>query len=162
MVRTLTELVNTEKNLFNLEHLFIESEFQRKRNEVVDKYKRIFQKTKTSKLSPSQATESKSTSSLDKIPRSSLLMSLKQMVREDYPLPFDQSGTHRLSEYVFTKDSYLPVDNTSPLFSIDCEMCYNEDGEMETVWLALVNESLECVYETFIKPKKRINNYLTK
>ena len=137
----------------------LEGEFQRKRAEIVDKYKRIFEKTKSQKTSNSP---DRSTSSLDKIPRTSLLMSLKQMVREDYPVPFDQSGSHNLSDYVFTKDSYLPVKNDSPLFSIDCEMCYNEDGDMETVWLALVNERLECVYETFIKPKKRINNYLTR
>jgi len=70
-------------------------------------------------------------------------------------------GTHSYDDYVYTSEKYKPVSKSSPLFSIDCEMCYNEDGEMEPMWLALVNENLECVYETFIKPKKRIRNYLT-
>ena len=83
------------------------------------------------------------------------------MAREDYPMPHDTSNMHNLSEYVYTKSNYEPVSNKSPLYSIDCEMCYNEDGEMETVWLALVNENLECIYETFIKPRKKIRNYLT-
>ncbi len=68
---------------------------------------------------------------------------------------------HNLKDYVHTNSHYSPVTNKSPIFSIDCEMCYNEDGEMETVWLAIVNESLECVYNTFIKPQKKIRNYLT-
>ncbi len=76
-------------------------------------------------------------------------------------MPFDYSGTHNLSDYVFTKENYEKVTNKSPLYSIDCEMCYNEDGEMETVWLAMVDENLDCVYESFIKPKKKIRNYLT-
>ena len=83
------------------------------------------------------------------------------MIREDYPLPFDNSQTHDMSDYVYTKDVYEPVDNSSPLYSIDCEMCCNIDGEMETVWLSIIDEGLECIYETFVKPGKKITNYLT-
>jgi RNA exonuclease 1 len=101
------------------------------------------------------------TSDLDKIPRTSLLLNISQMLREDYPTEFDTSGAHNYSNYVYTNANYSPVTDESPLFSIDCEMCYNIDGEMEVVWLSLVNESLECVYETFVKPKKKIHNYLT-
>ena len=60
----------------------LEGEFQRKRAEIVDKYKRIFEKTKSQKTSNSP---DRSTSSLDKIPRTSLLMSLKQMVHGSIP-----------------------------------------------------------------------------
>lgn len=83
------------------------------------------------------------------------------MVREDYPLPFDSSCSERVKSYVYTKQIYEPVHNASPLYSIDCEMCYNIDGEMEVVWLALANENLECIYETFVKPSRPIQNYLT-
>jgi RNA exonuclease 1 len=108
-----------------------------------------------------ESQRSKNTSVLDKIPRTSLLLSIPQMIREDYPLAFDLSQSHDTSKYVYTKDAYEPVTNSSPLYSIDCEMCYNVDGEMETVWLALVDESLECVYETYVQPRKKILNYLT-
>lgn len=102
------------------------------------------------------------TSELDKIKRTSLLLSLVQMIREDYPVPFvDKSNAHDLSEYVFSKEKYEPVTNSSPLYSIDCEMCYNVDGDMEIVWLAIVDEKLDCVYESFVKPRKKITNYLT-
>lgn len=83
------------------------------------------------------------------------------MLREDYPIPFDTSNRHKLSEYVFSHEKYEPVDNNSPLFSIDCEMCFNVDGDIEVVWLALVNENLECIYETYVKPSKTIKNYIT-
>lgn len=114
------------------------------------------------KLKNNQQKTSKSeTSDLDKIPRTSLLLNVVQMVREDYPLPFDLSCSERLKEYIYTKDVYAPVNNSSPLYSIDCEMCYNIDGEMEIVWLALANENLECVYQTFVRPRRQIQNYLT-
>ena len=114
------------------------------------------------KSTPKNERINASMSVLDKIPRTSLLMSPIQMIREDYPMPFDESGAHSYDEYIYTSDVYEPVNDQSPLFSIDCEMCYNQDGDMETVWIAMVNENLECVYETFIKPKKKIYNYLTK
>ncbi len=130
-----------------------------KRNQVVEQYKSLYLKSKKAKKSK-KSSES-SSSLLDKIPRTSLLLSVLQLVREDYPMPFDSNSFHDLSEYVYTKETYEKVTNQSPLFSIDCEMCYNIDGEMEIVWLAMVNERLECVYETFVKPRKKIQNYLT-
>lgn len=101
------------------------------------------------------------TSDLDKIPRTSLMLNIVQMVREDYPLPFDPSSAEKLKDYVYSKEVYEPVNNSSPLYSIDCEMCFNIDGEMEVVWLAIADENLECVYETFVKPRKQIQNFLT-
>lgn len=142
-----------------------------KRREVVKQYRQLYtllkSKSKAKQLSKKNGDEenntelSKNTSVLDKIPRTSLLLSIPQMIREDYPLAFDSSQSHDMSKYVYTKDVYEPVSNSSPLYSIDCEMCYNVDGEMETVWLALVDESLECVYETYVQPRKKILNYLT-
>jgi RNA exonuclease 1 len=124
-------------------------------------------KTKMSNKNGNQngSTENSSTAAntsfLDKIPRTSLLLSIPQMIREDYPLPFDIT-CHDIADYVHTKEAYEPVDENSPMYSIDCEMCYNIDGEMETVWLAVVDENLECVYETYVKPRKKILNYLTR
>ncbi len=131
-------------------------EFQDKIKTVVDQYKKFYSKAKSSSTSTSS-----SSAVLDKIPRTSLLMSVAQMLREDYPLPFDSSGSHDCNDYLFTKEKYGKVTDKSPLYSIDCEMCYNEDGEMEIVWLAIVDESLECIYESYVKPFKPIKNYLT-
>ncbi len=131
-------------------------EFQDKIKKVVNQYKKFYSKSKSSASS-----NSFSSSILDKIPRTSLLMSVAQMLREDYPLPFDSSGSHDCKEYLFTKEKYEKVTDKSPLYSIDCEMCYNEDGEMEIVWIAIVDENLECIYESYVKPFKQIKNYLT-
>lgn len=117
-----------------------------KRNEVVQKYQRLFQtKQKTNPSTnnsvTSNITTATTTSELDKIPRTSLMLSISQMAREDYPLPFDKNSLHNMSDYVFSKTTYKHVTNESPLYSIDCEMCYNVDGDMETVWLAIVNKT---------------------
>ena len=109
-----------------------------------------------------ESIKSINTSELDKVPRTTLLLNVVQMLREDYPLPFDESNSTRIKDYVFTNAKYDQVTNKSPLFSIDCEMVFNIDGEMEVVWLAVVNESLECVYESYVKPRKKVHNYLTK
>jgi hypothetical protein len=142
-----------------------------KLKKVVDKYTSTFARLKSTKQKDrkssasqngsSSPSSSSNTSALDKIARTSLLLNAVQMVREDYPLPFDTTCAEKLADYVHTKDEYEPVTSASPLFAIDCEMCYNEDGQMEIVWLAMVNEGLECVYETFVRPEKRIRNYLT-
>lgn len=124
---------------------------------MVKQYKDLFEKLKNNQ----QKKLKTETSDLDKIPRISLLLNVVQMIREDYPLPFDLSCSERVREYVYTKDVYTPVSNSSPLYSIDCEMCNNIDGEMEIVWLALANENLECIYQTFVKPRRKIQNYLT-
>lgn len=145
-------------NLF----LKLEREYKIKQDKVVRKYKELFEKIKAKQDErKSDQSNSINTSELDKIPRTSLMLNVIQMVREDYPLPFDKSCSQKLQEYVYTKQVYHPVHNASPLFSIDCEMCYNEDGESELVWLAIANENLECVYETFVKPRKKIKNFLT-
>ena len=89
----------------------------------------------------------------------SLLLSVEQMLKEDFPLPFDH--TRDFKGFSYSKPIYSPVNDSSPLFAIDCEMCYNIDGEMEVVWIAIVNENLECVYETLVKPYKKIQSYLT-
>ena len=145
-------------------------EFKQKRAEVAKSYRALYNNLTRRKNKPaagenSEAAASSSscnTSELDRIPRTSLLLSLNQMIREDYPVPFDESQKNKYREYIYTKKRYEPVDDrTSALYSIDCEMCYNVDGEMEIVWIAVVNESGECIYESFVKPAKAIKNYLT-
>lgn len=126
---------------------------------MVKKYKKAFSSLK------SNATNSKndvsSSAELDKISRTSLLLNPVQLIRENYPLPFDTTSEDRFADYVNSKDEYEPVSDRSPLYALDCEMCFNEDGEAELVWFAMVDEGLQVVYETFVKPRKTIRRYLT-
>ena len=50
------------------------------------------------------------------------------MLREDYPLPFDEATHVRTQDYVFTNENYVECTNQSPMYSIDCEMCFNIDA----------------------------------
>lgn len=139
----------------------LEPEYKQKLKQVVEKYKKAFSSIKLRENGEASNDKVASSADLDKIPRTSLLLNPVQMIRENYPLPFDTTSIDRFSDYVNSKDEYEPVTDRSPLYALDCEMCFNEDGEMELVWFAMVDESLQVIYETFVKPRKPIRRYLT-
>ncbi|KAL7670099.1 hypothetical protein ACOME3_005037 [Neoechinorhynchus agilis] len=86
--------------------------------------------------------------------RFDLLLSLNQMIDYQFNLPLDKNHPgykpHQADQFRHTKDQYKPVTNASPLLSIDCEMCVLRSGEFAAVWLAVINEQLECIYETYV------------
>lgn len=47
-----------------------------------------------------------------------------------------------------------------PLYAIDCEMCKTTEGS-EVTQIAIVDESLNCIYKTYIKPANPIVDYVT-
>jgi hypothetical protein len=49
----------------------------------------------------------------------------------------------RYADFVFTKDLYHEVTHSSPMFSLDCEMCRTTSGELEVTRISIVNEQLE-------------------
>lgn len=98
----------------------------------------------------------------DKFPRTYLLLSLWQMVVENYPVPIKGELSEKFAKYRFTKDVYQEVSDTSPLFGIDCEMCLTTTSENELTRVTIVNEQSEVVYESLVKPYNKITNYLTK
>jgi len=53
-----------------------------------------------------------------------LLLSPTQLLMENFPLP----GSENCKDFVFTKDDYAPVTESSPMFSIDCEWVLCQDG----------------------------------
>lgn len=89
-----------------------------------------------------------------------LLLNAQQMVMENYPLPLDGRMKERYKDYLLTSQEYSEVHANSPLYSIDCEMCFTERG-MELTRVCVVNERLDVVYHTFVKPHNQITNYLT-
>ncbi|XP_039965692.1 uncharacterized protein LOC126763320 [Bactrocera neohumeralis] len=97
----------------------------------------------------------------DKFPRTKLLLSALQMVDEGYPMPLRGELSNRFKEYVFTKDKYEPVTDSSPMFGVDCEMCRTVVGHNELTRVSIVNEDLETVYETLVMPTNKIVDYLT-
>ncbi|XP_018783865.1 PREDICTED: small RNA degrading nuclease 5 [Bactrocera latifrons] len=97
----------------------------------------------------------------DKFPRTKLLLSALQMVDEGYPMPLRGELSNRFKEYVFTKDKYEPVTDSSPMYGVDCEMCRTVVGHNELTRVSIVNEDLETVYETLVMPTNKIVDYLT-
>uniref|UniRef100_A0A1B0BPV8 Exonuclease domain-containing protein n=1 Tax=Glossina palpalis gambiensis TaxID=67801 RepID=A0A1B0BPV8_9MUSC len=97
----------------------------------------------------------------DKFPRTKLLLSALQMVDEGYPMPLRGELSKHFASYVFTKPQYTPVTNRSPLFGVDCEMCRTVKGYNELTRISIVNENLETVYETLVRPNNKIIDYLT-
>lgn len=88
--------------------------------------------------------------------RLDLLLSVRQMIRENYPLPFQGSPIKKT-----TKSLYGPVNQHSPMFAIDCEMCKTERGELDVTRISLVDEALNVLLDEFVKPTEKIIDYLT-
>jgi len=89
-----------------------------------------------------------------------LLLSVTQMVTDNYPLPLTGKLGDRYADYKFSKEEYKEVSEDSPMFSLDCEMCLTDAGH-ELTRVCLVDHRLAVVYHTLVKPKHKIRNYLT-
>lgn len=94
-------------------------------------------------------------------PRTKLLLSALQLVDEAYPLPLQGELANRFKDFVMTKKEYTPVTPSSPMYGLDCEMCYTSAGCNEVTRISIVNENYESIYETLVLPKNKILNYLT-
>ncbi|XP_020297543.1 putative RNA exonuclease NEF-sp isoform X2 [Pseudomyrmex gracilis] len=100
-------------------------------------------------------------SSTDKFCRTKLLLSLWQMVEENYPVPLKGTLAERYGSYILTKDVYEEATATSPMFSLDCEMCMTTSGNLELTRISVVDESMNIIYDSLVKPVNAITNYLT-
>lgn len=114
-------------------------------------------------------------------PRSFYLFSLKELTENEFPNPsdgeVDQLG-RCVSEYVCVRDwpncdikeipSVAKVNDGEedekekmPLFAIDCEMVETQNGS-ELARVSVVNEELECVFDTLVKPECPVLDYRTR
>ncbi|KAG1703653.1 RNA exonuclease 1 [Nymphon striatum] len=97
----------------------------------------------------------------DKFDRTSLLLNIKKMFIDNYPLEHKNYDI-KLGNYKYTKDRYENVTPKSPIFALDCEMCVTESEKSELTRISIVNEDLQVVYETLVKPHSPITDYLTR
>ncbi|KAK6645582.1 hypothetical protein RUM43_001859 [Polyplax serrata] len=98
----------------------------------------------------------------DKFSRTDLLLSAWQMLEENYPVPMKEPLKEKYKNYVQTKSKYTEVTPCSPMFALDCEMCRTATGQLELTRISVVNENLEIVYDTLVKPFNKITDYLTR
>lgn len=106
-------------------------------------------------------------------PRTSYLLSKRQLEENGFPVmesPINLLGVD-CSQYlqlfpwpsVEVQDSLSDSDTETelPIFAIDCEMVQTKNGS-ELARISIVNEALECVYDTFVKPVSPVTDYRTK
>ncbi|CAK9796798.1 RNA exonuclease 5 [Anthophora quadrimaculata] len=98
----------------------------------------------------------------DKFSRTQLLLSLCQMVEENYPVPLKGELAKRYENYIMTKDVYVEATAKSPMLGLDCEMCRTTTGELELTRISLVDESMNVIYDSLVKPHNPITDYLTR
>ncbi|KAL6440694.1 hypothetical protein ACFW04_003276 [Cataglyphis niger] len=100
--------------------------------------------------------------STDKFCRTKLLLSLSQMVEENYPVPLKGTLAEKYGSYLLTKDVYEEATATSPMFGLDCEMCLTTSGNLELTRITIVDENMKIIYDSLVKPENVITNYLTR
>jgi len=86
------------------------------------------------------------------------------MQENDYPLHVkvnpdaDESNNNG---FISTRSYKGSANSTqSPMYAVDCEMCKTTEG-MELTRISLVDESLNVVYDTLVKPSRPILDYKT-
>lgn len=98
----------------------------------------------------------------DVFPRTQLILTLPQLIQEAYPLPIPANTMTRELGTVFrptSSSSYSPVNSRSRMFSFDCEMCATELDMNALVRVGVVNEDLEVVYSSLVRPEGKITDY---
>lgn len=123
------------------------------------------QLTKNEKRKRREELESK------KITINDLLMSLDDLLENDYPIHSQTAGlTEELRDeltHLYNKQSitYLPTQefdhDGSHIFALDCEMCRAEEG-LVLARVSVVNFNLEVVYDKLVKPDVPIIDYMTR
>ncbi|CAG0893031.1 unnamed protein product [Darwinula stevensoni] len=86
-----------------------------------------------------------------------LLLSLSEMYRDKFPIP----RTSEWCDYKVTCNKYCKVKQESPLFAIDCEFVGTDVNDEELAHIAVINQDLEIVYKTLVKPLHPIVDYRT-
>ena len=80
-----------------------------------------------------------------------LLLSVSQMIEESYPIPMKGVMSEKYNDYVMTcNDGYLPLNEESPLYSVDCEMCLTSIGKNELTRVCVIDHKLQVVYHRYV------------
>lgn len=83
---------------------------------------------------------------------------------ENYPLPvaMNQVTETAMRKHILFKATakFYPLAKvSSKMMAIDCERCGTTTDPNALTWIAIVNEDLETVYETLVKPPDPIIDY---
>ncbi|ESO05892.1 hypothetical protein HELRODRAFT_188219 [Helobdella robusta] len=89
-----------------------------------------------------------------------LMLTVDEMKMEGYTLPLAHHV--KSGKYVFSKDTYIVPSDKSPIFAVDCEMVETLKSQSELAWISVVNEGMECIYESLVRPEYPVTDYLTR
>ena len=111
---------------------------------------------------------------LEHFSRHHCLLTYNELVENGYPIPTsnDQDATTESSEglspdYIMITpwpyvNCHMDKDVTNfPLFAVDCEMVKTEVA-LELARVTIINENLDCIYDSLVKPDNPVIDYLTK
>ncbi|KAH3864150.1 RNA exonuclease 5-like [Dreissena polymorpha] len=101
-----------------------------------------------------------STFEQDKFDRRWLMLNSAQMAVEHIPMPGGESN-RSFYGFKYTKKSYSKITRKSPLFAIDCEMIQTKASKMDLARVSIVDENLQVVYDSFVKPRAPVIDYVT-
>ncbi|CAB0033413.1 unnamed protein product [Trichogramma brassicae] len=111
--------------------------------------------------SKNHSTDTEDLPDSDKFSRTELILSPMQLIEEGYPIPSKGGLAKMYDGFEFTKEEYAEVNSRSPMFGLDCEMCKTTQCILELTHISIIDEHLNVVYETLVKPPHEIIDYLT-
>ncbi|KAI9434729.1 hypothetical protein H4582DRAFT_1881782 [Lactarius indigo] len=91
------------------------------------------------------------------------LLTVEQMVENDYPVPSYLADVFTKSEgWIETPQAAADADGSYKVYAVDCEMCMTNDGKALTRVCVIDFDSGEVVYDQLVKPPSPITDYLTR
>lgn len=91
---------------------------------------------------------------LGKHDRTHFVLSTNQLAERNYPFPGEE-------DIVPTKRKYHKLSPTSPMFSVDCEMCETTMANRALTRISIIDEHENTILDTLVKPAGKITNYVT-
>lgn len=94
------------------------------------------------------------------------VMSLDDLLIHKYPIPDKEKPDKPLPDGFIQltawPDEVKEEIASFPIFAIDCEMVETNDGKSSLARISVINEDMNCIYNTLVKPTLPITDYRTK
>ncbi|CAO4380287.1 unnamed protein product [Caenorhabditis nigoni] len=92
---------------------------------------------------------------LGKHDKSNFILTTAQLADRGFPFPGEEG-------IVPTKRRYKKLSPSSPLFSVDCEMCETTTANRALTRISIVDEEQNTILDTLVKPDGDITDYVTR